>query len=50
MSEYRTVEHRGKGCTVRVHIPILTEEEQDKRRREIELALIRFEQERRRGL
>ena len=50
MTEYRTVEHRSKGCIVRVHIPILTEEEQDKRRREIELALIRFEKERRSSL
>lgn len=47
MSEYRTVEHRGNGCIVRVHIPILTEEEERKREKRIEEALIRFEKERR---
>ena len=50
MTEYRTYEHRGKGCIVRVHVPILTEEEQRRRDKEIEAALIRFEKERRRGL
>ena len=47
MTEYRTVEHKAKGCIVRVHIPILTEEEKHKRDKEIELAMIRFERERR---
>lgn len=47
MIEYRTVEHRGKGCIVRVHTPILTKEEESRRDKEIELALIRFERERR---
>ena len=47
MTEYRTVEHKGKGCTVRVHIPILTEDEQNKRDKAIELALIQFAKERR---
>ena len=50
VTEYRTVEHRSKGCIVRVHIPILTEEEQRRRDEEIKSALIRFEKERRSSL
>jgi hypothetical protein len=45
--KYETTEYKGKGCTVRVHRPILTKEERNKREEAIKKALCQFEIERR---
>lgn len=44
--KYETLVFKGEGCTVRVHRPILTKEEQRKREEELKKALCRFERER----
>jgi hypothetical protein len=46
MVEYKTTVHKCDGCTVRIHRPILTKEERDKREKEIKLALSQFGRER----
>ena len=48
--KYETLVFKGEGCTVRVHRPILTKEEQHKRDEELKKALCRFEIERRNAL
>ena len=48
--KYETTEYKSEGCTVRVHKPIRTKEEQRKRDEEIKKALCRFERERLSGL
>lgn len=48
--KYETLVFKGEGCTVRVHRPILTKEEQRKRDEELKKALCRFEIERRNAL
>ena len=48
--KYETLVFKGERCTVRVHRPILTKEEQHKREEELEKSLCRFERERRSSL
>lgn len=48
--KYETTEYKGNGCTVRVHKPILTKEEEHKRKEALKKALCQFEIERRSGL
>lgn len=45
MVEYQVTEHRGKNCIVRIHKPILTEEEQRAREERIKEALIQYGRE-----
>lgn len=45
MIEYQVTEHRTPKCIVRVHKPILTEEEAKARDEEIKAALVRFYKE-----
>ena len=45
MDKYRTTEYKGKGCIVRIHRPILTKEEREKRENEIKIALVQFAKE-----
>lgn len=47
MIEYTVTELKGKNCTVRIHKPILTEEEYAKREEAVKEALIQFGRERR---
>jgi hypothetical protein len=46
MAEYQVTEYRDEKCIVRVHRPILTDEEREAREEEIRKALVRFEKER----
>lgn len=46
MAEYIVTEHKGKNYTVRVHSPILTAEEEQKREERIKAALVQFGRER----
>lgn len=48
MIEYQTTEYKTEKCIVRVHKPILTEEERKKREEEVKKAIIEFEKEIRR--
>lgn len=43
---YTVTEHKGKNCIVRIHKPILTAEEYEKREAEARKALVEFERER----
>ena len=43
---YQVTEYRDEKCIVRIHKPILTDEEREKREEEVRKALIRFEKER----
>lgn len=43
---YQTTEYRDEKCIVRIHRPILTDEERKIREEEVRQALIRFEKER----
>lgn len=45
MTEYQVTEYKGKNCTVRIHRPILTEEERKAREEEVKKALVRFYKE-----
>jgi hypothetical protein len=45
MDKYHTTEYKSKGCTVRIHRPILTKEERERREKEIKLALVQFAKE-----
>ena len=47
MIEYQVTEHKAKNCIVRVHKPILSDEERNKREEEVKTALNRFGRERR---
>jgi hypothetical protein len=49
MIEYKTTVRKGNGCIVRIHRPILAEEERDKREKELKSALNRFGIERMSG-
>ena len=49
MDKYIVNEYKCPNCTVRVHIPVLTPEEQRKRDENIKAALIRFGIERMRS-
>lgn len=46
MTEYITTEYKVKGAIVRIHKPILTEEERARRLKDVEAALIEFAKER----
>ena len=45
MTKYDTTEYKMKGCTVRVHRPILSEEEYKSRENEVKKALREFGKE-----
>lgn len=45
--EYKVTEYRDEKCIVRIHKPILSEEEKNKRENDIKTALNRFGRERR---
>jgi hypothetical protein len=47
--EYQVTEHKGEKCTVRIHRPILTEEEKNARVEDVKKALVRFYKETRRN-
>ena len=49
MTEYKVIVHNEENCIVRIHKPILTEEERKVREENIKIALVRFERERRSG-
>ena len=46
MIEYEVKEYQSEKCTIRVHHPILTKEEQKIRDNEIKAALVQFGRER----
>ena len=46
MIEYEVKEYQSEKCTIRVHHPILTKEEQKIRDKEIKAALVQFGRER----
>ena len=50
MAEYQVTVYEDEKCIVRIHKPILTEEEQKVRDENIKAALVQFEIERRRGV
>lgn len=45
MTKYKTSVHKGKGFIVRVHKPILTEEENNKRIENVKESLVNFAKE-----
>ncbi len=45
MTEYKVTEHKGENCTVRIHRPILTNEERKAREDDVKKALVRFYKE-----
>lgn len=45
MTEYRVTEHKAENCIVRIHKPILTEEERKAREENIKAALVQFGRE-----
>lgn len=47
--EYQVTEHKSEKCTVRIHRPILTEEEKNARIEDVKKALVRFYKETRRN-
>ena len=47
MHEYQVTEYKGEKCTVRIHRPILSEEEYKKVEENIKAALVQFEKEKR---
>ena len=47
MTKYEVTEYQSEKCTIRVHHPILTEEESKIRDKEIKAALVQFGRERR---
>ena len=44
-TDYQVTEHLGEKCIVRIHKPILSEEERKKREENIKTALVRFYKE-----
>ncbi len=47
MTEYQVTMHEDEKCIVRIHRPILSEEERKVREKNIKAALVRFEKEKR---
>lgn len=45
MSKYQVTEHKGEKCIVRIHKPILTEEEEKVREEHIKASLVKFYKE-----
>lgn len=43
--KYKVTEHKGDKCTVRIHKPILTQEERKAREEDVKKALVRFYKE-----
>ena len=43
--EYQVTEHIGEKCIVRIHKPLLSEEERKKREENVKTALVRFYKE-----